>query len=154
MVASNLTAGYSGDEVFIKWGPVLINSGYADGEFCTIEMDSDSAVDVVGTDGEVCVSRTNDRRATVTIKLLQSSQINTMMGIWYRTFIAGGGGIFPLLIKDLNGGARFSAPVSWILKPPDTSYDRTATTREWTIRCGHLSRVDAGNNPIFPGAPL
>ena len=148
-------ANYNADEVVISFGSVLINSGYADGEFLTIEMDSDTSVDVAGTDGEVCVSRTNDRRATITVKLLQSSKINDQLSALYNLFVnnySSGGGIVPLMIKDLNGNSVYTAAHAWISKPPDVSYDRSATSREWTIRVAHLVRTDGQNFDQIPGA--
>lgn len=138
---------YLADEVIIVIGPVLIDSGYADGEFCRIESESDTTEDVAGTDGEVAVSRTNDKRANITIMLLQTADAN--LGLSVLANLAANapgmaGAIVPFAIADPNGGSLYSAENSWVQRPPDVSFDRTATTREWAIRCANLVRIDGG----------
>ena len=139
---------YNPDEVSLIVGPVLIASGFADGEFIRIEQESDDSEDVAGTDGEVAVSRTNDRRATITILLLQTADANQGLSVLsnlYRTAPGSVGGIVPAFVKDQNGASVYAAENAWVMRPPDASYDRTATTREWQIRCANLKRNDGGN---------
>jgi hypothetical protein len=139
---------YNADEVTAAFGPVLIESGLADGEFLRIEQESDDISDVAGTDGEVAASRTNDRRATVTIILMQTSSSNDQLSVLSnlaKTAPGMAGAVHPLLIKDRNGRAIYTAQNAWISKAPDVSFDRTATAREWTIRCANLIRVDGGS---------
>jgi hypothetical protein len=139
---------YNADEMTIVFGPVIVDSGFADGEFLRIEQESDDTDDVAGTDGEVSVSRTNDQRATVTFVLMQTSSINdALSGLsnLVKSAPAGAGGIHPLLITDRNGRALFTASNAWVRRAPDRSYDRTAQGVEWQIRCSHLVRFDGGN---------
>lgn len=139
---------FNADEVTMAFGPVLIESGFADGEFCRIEQEADDVLDVVGTDGEVAASRSNDRRATVTFVLMQTASANDGLSVLSnlaKTAPGMAGGVYPLLIKDRNGRAIYEAQNAWIMKAPDVSYDRTATSREWTVRCANLVRVDGGN---------
>lgn len=139
---------YMADEVIIAVGPVLIDSGYADGEFCRIENEADDTEDVAGTDGEVAVSRTNDRRATITIMLLQTADANQGLSVLSnlaRSAPGMAGAIVPVLISDRNGAALHVAENAWVQRPPDVSYDRTATTREWAVRCANLIRNDGGS---------
>lgn len=139
---------YLAGEVIIAVGPVLIDSGYADGEFLRIENESDDTEDVAGTDGEVAVSRTNDRRATITIMLLQTADANQGLSILSnlaRNAPGMAGAIVPVLVSDPNGLALHAAENAWVQRPPDVSYDRTATTREWAVRCANLIRNDGGS---------
>jgi hypothetical protein len=136
------------DEIAIAFGPVIIDSGFAEDEFIRLEQDSDDTEDVVGVDGEVTVSRTNDRRATLTIILMHTSKGNdgltTLSGLT-RTAPGMAGAIQPMLIKDLNGRAIYTAQNSWIAAAPPVSYARKATSREWKIRIANLVRVDGGS---------
>ena len=138
---------YDANEVTINVAGLPIESGFDDGEFCRIEQESDDFVDKVGTDGEVTRSKTNDRRATVSILLMQSSDGNALLsGLNNIDRLAGNGaGVGPLLIRDRQGLALYAAAECWISKPPDVSFDREPTAREWTLRVASLERFDGGN---------
>ena len=138
---------YNADEVTITIAAALIEAGFADGEFLRIEQESDDFVDVCGTDGEVAVSKTNDRRATITIILLQTSDANDVLSALSNLARNSNGlaGAGPLYIRDRNGRTIYQSASAWIAKPPDASFDRSATSREWKVRCDRLVRVDGGN---------
>lgn len=137
---------YDPDQVVVYFAGGLLQ-GFADGEFIAVEMLSDGFGDVVGTDGEVARSKSNDRRATVTIKLLQTSDSNIFLsGIHTADLNApAGAGVGSLLIQDLQGNTILNAVSAWIVKYPDQSFDRTAKSREWMIRCASLTSVVGGN---------
>lgn len=136
---------YMADEVVIVIGPVLVESGYADDEFCRIEFESDDTEDVVGTDGEVAVSRTNDLRATITILLMQTADASiglSALSNLTRKAAAMAGAIVPTEVFDPQGAKLWAAENSWIQRPPDVSYGRVAQSREWAVRCAHLNRIN------------
>lgn len=139
---------FNPDEVVIVVGPALIEDGLADGEFVRLEQETDDTADVVGVDGEVSVSRSNDKRATLTIILMATSRHNDTLSVLsnlVRNAPGMTGGIVPFVLKDRNGRALYTGQNSWVQKPPDVSYDRQATPREWTIRIAHCIRVDGGS---------
>jgi len=139
---------YNSDEVIVTFGPIIIQNGLADGEFLKIEGEADTTEEVVGTDGEVAVSRINDSRATATILLMQTSEHNDQLSVFEnlcRNAKGMVGAIQPFAILDLNGRTKLFGANSWVQKAPDRSWDRTATTNEWTIRIAHLARIDGGN---------
>lgn len=144
---SNETKIYDADQVTLVICNLPIDSGFADGEFCRIEQDSDDFTDVVGTDGEVTRSKTNDRRATITILLMQTSVGNTILSTLNNLDrnLPGGAGVGVLFIRDRQGVAIYTASKCWIAKPPDVSFGREATSREWKIRVSDLKRLDGGN---------
>lgn len=127
---------YNPGEVTITFNALPFETGLADGEFCSWSWDSNVADDVVGTDGEVAVSVNNDGRATVTLKLLQTSALNVILAQLMNLRRRGGGalGIGPFTLLVGHTGETLVAPESWIMKAPDGSLDRTATAREWQIR--------------------
>lgn len=142
------TKVYNADEVTVVVGPVLVEAGFADGEFLRVEQESDDTEDVCGTNGEVAVSRTNDRRATCTIILLQTSASNDGLSVLSnltRSAPGMAGAIVPFLVRDRNGRTIYTGEKCWIQRPPDASFDRTAQSREWTVRVPHLVRTDGGN---------
>lgn len=137
---------YNPSEIAMSFAGIPI-SGYADGEFVTIEPQGDDWSDVVGTDGEVTRARTNDRRATVTFKLMQSSTVNDLLSA-IRTadlLAPNGGGVGSFELRDLQGTTIATAPEAWILALPQSAYDREVGAREWKIRCAYLEMVVGGN---------
>lgn len=140
------TKVYDSTEVTVSFSGVPIK-GYADGEFLTITFESNVFDDMVGTDGEVTRSKTNDFRATATIKLLSTSDSNDLLSAIYNVDrkAANGAGIGVFLVKDRQGRSVYMASESWIQKPPDVSFDKTATAREWVIRLANLEYFTGGN---------
>lgn len=138
---------YDASEVSVSIAGIPIDSGYDDGEFLRIEQESDDFVDKAGTDGEVTRSKTNDRRATITILLMQSSLGNALLSALNNIdrLAGNGAGVGPFLCRDRQGTALYAAAESWISKPPNVSFDREPTAREWTIRVAVLERFDGGN---------
>lgn len=138
---------YDANEVTVSIAGLPIESGYDDGEFCRIEQEADDFTDKAGTDGEVTRSKTNDRRATISVILMQSSAGNALLsGLNNIDRLAGNGaGVGPLLVRDRQGTSLYAAAECWISKPPDVSFDREPTAREWTLRCANLERFDGSN---------
>jgi structural protein KPP10_ORF10 len=134
---------YDADQVTVSINGIPI-SGYADGEFLSIEPEADNFSDVVGSDGEVARSKTNDRRATVTLTLLQTSASNALLSALANLDKAapGGLGVGALLVRDRQGTAIFSAAECWISKEPTRGFGREAGPREWTLRCANLIAFD------------
>lgn len=138
---------YDANEVSIVIAGIPIDSGFADGEFIRIEQDSDDFTDVVGTDGEVTRSKTNDRRATVTLLLMQSSGGNAVLSALnlLDKKAGGGAGVGPFMVRDKQGTSLYSASKCWIAKPPNVSFGKEAGPREWKIRVAAIERLDGGN---------
>ena len=140
---------YDSKEVTVVVCGIPIDSigGYADGEFLTIEQAEQDFMSVVGTDGEVSRSKSNNRMATITLSLMQTSTANAALSALNNIDVAAknGAGVGPLMIKDRQGTALYSASKCWISKPPDVTFDRTATARAWEITCADLVRLDGGN---------
>lgn len=138
---------YDPSEVLVQFGAITVE-GYADGTFVVIEDDEDAYSMQVGTDGEAVRSKSNNRGATITITLLQSSSSNDLLSAQHNLdrLSSGGKGIAPLLIKDNNGLAIYTAETAWIQKRPSAEFAREATSREWVLRTNNLIPIDAGNN--------
>lgn len=137
---------YDPSQITVSFAGIGIE-GYADGEFVRIEQEANDFEDVVGTDGMVSRARTNDRRATVTFVLIQGSDSNALLSAVNNSdmTVPGGAGVGALLINDRLGTSLYRANQAWIQKPPNVSFDRGPTSREWTIRCAKLERLDGGN---------
>jgi hypothetical protein len=137
---------YDSDQYFLSVAGIPI-SGYADGEFVRVERDNPAFDDVVGTDGEVTRSKTNDGRATATVRLMQTSPSNDLLSALHNSDKAapGGVGVGPFLLQDLQGTTILFGEKCWIMKEPDLSLDRTATEREWEVRIANLISTHGGS---------
>lgn len=131
---------YDSNEVKISIAGIPITGGFADGEFLRIEPETEAFTDVVGTDGEVTRSKSNDGRATATILLMQTAEANAALSALHNQDKnqPGGAGVGRFLVQDLNGGTLHEAAQCWIQNRPNVSYDREATAREWPIRLADL----------------
>lgn len=138
---------YDPNEVTIVVCGIPIEGGFADGTFVEIAQDSDDFADVAGTDGDVSRSKTNDKRATITITLMSTALGNALLSALNAIDrrAGNGAGVGPCLIKDNQGTSLYAGEKSWIAKPPDVTFDKTATPRAWKIRVASLERLDGGN---------
>ena len=137
---------YDADQVLVYFNGVRLQ-GFADGEFFTVEQMADGFTDVVGTDGEVTRSKSNDRRAKVVAKLMQSSLANAAMSALHSKDLnaPNGAGVGTFLMQDLSGATICQASAAWIVKYPDGSMDRGAKGRDWEIRLANANRLEGGN---------
>lgn len=138
---------YSGDEVVLVVGNIPVSSGFADGTFVSVEFDEDAFTLTVGTDGEATRSKSNNRSATITITLMQTSDVNDLLSAQYLLDInsPGGAGLVPFLLKDTSGRSLFLAEQCWIQKAPAIEYGRESGTVEWTLRTSSLVPFFGGN---------
>lgn len=129
--ADRVLIGFAGQQ--ISKGPGA--SGYADGEFCTIEPTDESFTVVKGTDGTITRSKTNQRGTKVTLKLMQSSKSNDFLSamLLLDETQPNGAGIGTFVVQDLGGTTLFTAQYAWVVRPANQTFDKTATTREWEL---------------------
>lgn len=137
---------YDSSQVQVAFAGIPVQ-GYADGDFLAISWETDAFTDVVGTDGDVSRSKTNDRRATVEITLMSTSPTNDLFSALHIADLnaPGGAGVGALLITDLNGTSLYTAGNAWISKAPDVTYGREANERVWTLRVDNLRAFTGGN---------
>lgn len=138
---------YDASEVDIIFAGIPIKSGFAEGEFCRVERMEEGFIEVVGTDGEVTRSKTNNRMGKVTVRLMQSSSSNAALSAIHNAdlYTPGGSGIGPILVKDKQGTSLHSGAKAWIVKHPDSSYDKSAKEREWEIHVADMFSNVGGN---------
>jgi regulator of RNase E activity RraA len=141
-------ASYEPNQIVFIFGGADITEGLADGQFIQIVQPTDFAQTVVGTDGEVVRSRSNDYRAQITLSLLQTSEANDILSAAYNADRTSSNGVVvAIAIRDAgNGRQLYAASEAWIGKAPDVTFDRTATARQWRIDCANLARFDGGSS--------
>ncbi len=139
---------YDAAQMSLVFMGILIDSGFAEGEFLTIEQSAPDYEVVVGTDGEVSRSRTNNRHGVIKVKLASTSDGNTFFSALSNTGLLAknGADVGPMLVRDrVSGTCTYTASKCWIAKPPDVAYDNKVTMREWTLECADLVRLDTGS---------
>jgi hypothetical protein len=139
---------YDAAQVTVILASIPVDSGFNEGEFLTIEQDAPDYEKVVGADGQVGRSRTNNMSATIKLKLMQTSDGNTLLGALRNLGILAknGSDVGALMVRDrISGLCMYTAAECWISKPPDVNYDSKITPREWTLEVAQLIRVDAGS---------
>jgi hypothetical protein len=134
------------DQVVVSIAAIPIQ-GFSEGDMVTAEYDADAMLDVVGTDGEVVRSKNADRRATVTIRLMQTSSSNPLLDALHALDmnVANGAGVGTFLLQDLQGATLLRSEKAWIAAPPSVAMGPTAGPREWKIRCAKLVGAHGGN---------
>lgn len=137
---------YDSNQVKVSFAGAPLQ-GYADGEFLTITLNEDSFSTVVGTDGEVSRSKTNNLTAAIEIRLMSTSPSNDILSAIYNADLIanGGAGVGAFLVTDLNGTSEFLAGNAWIVKGADVSYDREANERVWMLSCDRMNMFVGGN---------
>src|ERR1700676_2895929 len=111
------TKRYDAAQVTLMFMGLLITSGFNEGEFLTIEQSAPDYEAVVGTDGQVSRSRTNNRHAVIKVKLMQTSDGNTLFTALSNAGIlaANGSDIGPMLVRDrVSGVCQYTASACWI----------------------------------------
>ena len=111
-------------------------SGYADGEFLTVSQSADSFITVVGTDGSVVRSKTNNRLVDIKLILLQTNSYNAYLSglLLADVNTPNGAGIGSFVVEDLSGTTLVLCTRAWVEKPADISLDRGAKARSWSIK--------------------
>ena len=137
---------YDFNEVQAAFAGIPID-GYADGDGITITRETDVFTSTVGIDGNVARSKTNDHRATIEFRLMNTSPVNAALSAIYQADrnAPGGAGIGALLITDLNGTSLYTAGNAWIKRPPDPTFGREAAERVWVLECDNLLDFTGGN---------
>jgi hypothetical protein len=137
---------YNAKYMSISFAGILIQ-GFADGDMITIDNEADAFGDVVGTDGEVTRWASNDERANVTIRTMQSSSANDQLSALHTLdkLAPNGLGIGAFYAKDILGTSEYRGEASWIKKAPSAAFGREAKEREWAIRVANIKRTDGSN---------
>ncbi len=118
----------------------IVAEGFADGVSISIEEDGEEYVDYVGTQGDVTFMQKHDRRATVILRLAESSPTNGLLSS-ARERARAGLPAAPLLCRDSFGGTYASAN-GVLQKSPKREIGKDIGVNEWVFRCDNLRRID------------
>lgn len=141
------TKVYDPDQVSVMICGIPVVGGFADGSMVEIDQDEDSFITVVGTLGDVTRSKKLNKVTTITLRTMQSANINAALSALHALDenAANGAGIGPSEIKDLSGTSAYFFAKSWIAKPPKAVFSGQDEAREWKIVGVRTARLDGGN---------
>ena len=112
--------------------------------FCSLQ---DAYTKTVGADGEVSRARSNNRSATISITLKQTSGSNDVLSGFYADDEADNSGIVPMMIKEIGSGRTLIfTQAAWVQKLPDAGYSKDIEDRDWTIATAQLKSFIGGNS--------
>ena len=124
-------------------------TGWPEGEDVIIcERLEDSASHIIGVDGKMTLSISNDRSGSITFKLMQNSGSNLLLtglitaqenGAFIPVFIQ---------IKNTEGGELISATQGYITKPANMGFGQNANEVEWIIIAERLDFINAGTDAL------
>ena len=125
---------YSFTNVNVIFG-ILEVQGFAEGDdVVNINFDTEQFTDVAGAKGDVTRTQTNDNRATVTVKLLQTSASYKELMALYNLDRETGANVLPLVVINKETGETFVGNNAWIQKSPDVVRGQNANAVEFTFR--------------------
>lgn len=136
---------YDPTRVVFAWGEITITTGWAPDSFIEIEHDEDAFTKQVGAGGEVTRTRNANEAGSVTVRLLQGSVFNSLLSAAAKLDRRVGGGIKPLMIKDLLGNTLVLAEHAWIRKIAPSPFAKEAGEREWVFDCADLDPFVGGS---------
>lgn len=137
---------YSLQNMACMFAGIPLKSQFAKDNPITIEYDEDSYDLEMSADGTGTRYDLNNRAATITIKLLQSSDDNAKLAIIHAADGPDGAGIGPFGLADMKGTSKFAAKHAFIMGPPKTiPYGQKVEMREWKIRTDELIHFVGGN---------
>lgn len=132
---------YDSNLVHVTLADRPIASGRAEAEFVSTDYSAETFSKTVGADGEVTISRTNNKSGEIKIKLTQTSDGHKLLTQLYAIQRDTPGGVLmDFEVRDILGGLVESAAKCWFTKPPASPYGATAAEREWTLGCAELIR--------------
>jgi hypothetical protein len=118
-------------------GGALI-SGAAEDGLVEIEFDDDAWTLTKGADGTAVRSKTNDRSATVTIRLMPGSPSNLVLQAIFAADELSGLGAVPFALRDPSSNDTFTSAGLWVQKLPGRNFTREVTSSEWVCRAGTM----------------
>lgn len=120
---------------------LIIAGGWTKGEYVNIKYNSDQFGLIVGSAGDATRSKSNDRSAEMTVKLLQTSRFNTYFLGLFKLDQGTGRFPFPWTFSDPGNLESFISARAWIVKPPDAGFGTEDIPREWKFATADLEPI-------------
>jgi hypothetical protein len=140
------TKVYDSNAVDVIICAIPIVDGRAE-EFIRVTPEGPAYEDVIGADGHVARYATHERRYTVEVTLLNTSEEHAKLMALHilDTNSKNGAGVGVFLLKDNNGSTLLAGSKCWITKAPDMTKGKAVGEMTWTVR------VVADTSTMFMG---
>lgn len=131
---------YNPKDILVSVNGVPV-TGYADGtDVISIDYETDFVGDMVGVTGEGAFVEHNDRRATITLKLMATSPMNDVLSA-----LVAGNVEFAVSMTDNRGTSVAAGASCRVTKLPQVQYGNEIGVREWPIRSLEFVENVGGN---------
>jgi hypothetical protein len=133
-------------------GGDVIEAGFVDGEFISINESGDRVASVTGLGGQTVITRLDDQSGEIEITMLQTSDGNDILDEMAQLNRRGPGlpGVRTCFIRDRNGRALFECPHVWVKTLPKVTYARSAAgERKWTLGFASNQENRVQGTPAF-----
>jgi hypothetical protein len=121
-------------------------TGFADGEFISVERAEDSFTKVVGADGEVSRAKSNNKSGMLTLTLQGTALANDILSGIAIADELDNSGVVPVFIKDTAGTTVLFAAEGWIRRPANYTAAKEITNREWVLDLATIETFIGGNS--------
>lgn len=135
---------YDAKQVTVIFGGRIL-TGYADGEFCTVEYAEPRWNHTAGADGEEARSKVNNNSAICRVRLLQTSDSNRILAQDAEADRASNAGVKPLMVQDKSGNSIHVSEEAYIEEVPSAPYGKEVGEREWVFRMTNARHFIGGN---------
>lgn len=124
-----MTATYDPGKVLVMFGAIPI-SGYADGSMVNVQLEGEGVRAETGTAGETAYVESHDRRATVTVRLMETAAaVNTLLSAWFNA----GNVEMPLIVTNLSTGRTHASGGAKIKNIPNADRGSDVPVLEWNF---------------------
>jgi len=112
------------------------------------ERFEDSGQHIIGVDGKMTLSISNDRSGSITFKLMQTSESNALLTALITS--QENGAFVPVFIqiKNTQGGELISGTQGYITKPAKQTFGQNANETEWIITVERLDLINTGTSEL------
>jgi hypothetical protein len=138
---------YDPSQVIVLWGGIPL-SGFADGEFITIERSADAYSKVTGADGQTSRAKSCDKSGSAKVTLQQTSPANAVLQASATADELNNGGVVPFAVTDLSGTSVYVSAHAWVKKTPSVTFGKEIANREWEIDMADITVFTGGNADV------
>lgn len=132
---------YSSGSVNVKWNKIDLSHGWAEDTFLTVEPLAERKTTTFGADGQMCVSKSANNGAKITLTLQQTStankdiaKINAAESV--LSFVSEDLAVSLFSIEDTSGdSANFYCWNAVLTEVPTNSFGNAAGEKTWTWIC-------------------
>lgn len=135
---------YDPSQVFVTYGGFTLQ-GFAEGSMVSVERNENAYNLYIGSDGEGARSKSNNKSAVITIRLMQTSDSNDILTSIAKMDETANAGSLPFMIKDGNGRTLLIAENCWIQKIPVIDFGKEVVEREWKLETDNIEVFTGGN---------